>query len=222
MRTVAIVAAAGYGKRLGLRTKKPFVRLRGKPLVAYALGALDACRAVDGIIVAAEKGCVGRMRQLVRRFGFRKVIEVTEGGRTRFESVRNCLEKAGPSYDVVLIQDGGRPFPKPGIIEKSIRAALKYGGAIVAVPESDTVKLVDNGFFVKKTLDRRVIFRAETPQAFRYGVIKRAYGKIKGGNVTDDAGLVERAGGRVKIIKGSPGNIKVTTREDLRLAEVLL
>jgi len=221
-RVVAIVPAAGYGKRLGLKKKKPFVLLKGKPLVVYALQALDKSRAIDGIIIAAEKPCVKYFKALVKKFKFRKVIDVVTGGRTRFESVKNCLEMVDDSFDIVLIHDGARPLVGEDEISGSVALARKYGACIVAVPESDTVKLSDKKLFIAGTLDRNTIFRAQTPQTFARGLIKRAYEKAKSGSFTDDAGLMESLGHRVKILKGSYKNIKITTKEDLKLAEVIL
>ncbi len=221
-RVIAIVPAAGSGKRLGLRKKKPFVLLKGKPLAAYALETLDKCRAVDCIIIASERSCVNAFKALVRKFRLKKVIDVIIGGQTRFESVRNCLRRVDPSFDIVLIHDAARPFVEKLKIEESIRLAQRHGGCIVALPESDTVKLSDKGLFIKKTLDRSCIFRAQTPQAFRRDLIKKAYITSRSKMVTDDAGLVERRGVRVKILKGSYKNIKITTKEDLKLAEVIL
>jgi len=220
-RVVAIVPAAGRGKRLGLKEKKPFVLLGGKPLVTYALKALEACGAVDAVIIAAEKPCIKDFEKLIARFGFKKVKEIIAGGRTRFQSVANCLKAIGTSFDIVLVHDAARPFVERKTIEDSIRIAGRFGGCVVAVPESDTVKLVDKGLFIKKTLDRARIFRAQTPQAFRFGLIKKAYASA-GRGATDDAALAEIPGNRIKVLKGTRRNIKITTREDLKLAEVLL
>lgn len=222
MKTVAIIPAAGSGKRLGLKTKKPFVSLAGRPLVSYAIGALDASPAVDGIIIAAEKRLIGRFRALVKRYGFRKVIAVIAGGSRRSVSVRNCLAHLPAGTEVVLIHDGGRPFPEERLISGSASLARKYGACVVAVPETDTVKLVSaKGLFVKKTLDRRAIFRAQTPQAFKTALLRKAYAKTHP-QATDDSFLIESMCGRVKVLEGSCRNIKVTTREDLRMAEALL
>jgi len=222
IRTIAIVPAAGYGKRLGLKVKKPLVRLRGRPLVAYALRTLNACEAIDGIIVAAEKSAVRSFKALIDKYKFKKVIDVVVGGRTRSGSVSNCLRKIGRNFDIVLIHDGDRPFIEKPMVEAAIDLANEFGGCVVAVPESDTVKLADKELFIKRTLDRNRIFRAQTPQAFRYDLIKKAYA-IRGRNrFTDDASLVEMLGGKVKILEGSYKNIKITTREDLKMAEVLL
>jgi len=219
---VAIVPAAGFGKRLGLKTKKPFVKLAGTPLVFYALDALERSKAVDAIIIAAEKCCIKRFKGLVKAWGFKKVTAVVEGGETRTGSVKNCLTAAGPEYDIVLIHDGARPFVDAKMIADSVRLARMYGGCIVAVPENDTVKLAGKDLFVKNTLDRSRIFRAQTPQVFKRSILEKAYSKTLLSGITDDAGLVEAAGGRIKILAGSYRNIKITTKEDLKLAEVLL
>ena len=223
MKTIAIVPAAGSGKRLGSRIKKPFVLLGGKPLVTYALKTLDSCEYIDGIIVAAERSCVGRFRRLIKEFGFKKIVAVVPGGDTRSRSVKNCLDRIPVSYDTVLIHDGARPFVDNGTIRESISLARRFGACVVAVPESDTVKLASGrGLFVSKTLDRRRVFRTETPQAFRREVIEKAYASRRAGSVTDDSSLAERLGVKVRILVGSSRNIKITTKEDLKMAEVLL
>ena len=221
-RVVAIVPAAGSGKRLGLKTRKPFVRLAGKPLVWHALAALEGSKAVGAIVIACERSCVSRFQRLVKASGFRKVVAIIEGGKERSDSVRNALAHVGSSCEIVLIHDGARPLIDARTIEASVRLASRYGGCIVAVPESDTVKAVDARLFIRKTLDREHIYRAQTPQAFRRSLIERAYAARGAAGITDDAGLVEMVGGRVKILQGSYRNIKITTKEDLKLAEVLL
>jgi len=220
-KVVAIVPAAGYGRRLGAGKKKPFVLLGGKPLVSYALKTLDGCKAIDGIVVAAKRPCIKRLKNIAKQAGIRKLIDVVAGGKTRFESVRNCMKSIGPTFDVVLIHDAARPLIDEDTIERSINAAARFGASIAGLPESDTVKLADKGLFIKKTLDRNRIFRAQTPQAFRYELIKKAYLRA-GAGVTDDAGLVEAIGVRVKIVEGSFRNLKITTKEDLKIAEALL
>ena len=220
-KVIAVVPAAGCGRRLGAGKRKPFILLGGKPLVSYALKALDKCKEIDGIIVAAERGHVSRLKNIAKRFKIRKLIDVVAGGKTRFESVRNCVKAAGSSFDMVLIHDAARPFIDNDTIVRSIKAAAKFGASVAAVPESDTVKLADKSFFIKGTLDRERIFRAQTPQVFKYELIKRAYSAVSGKNVTDDAGLVEKDC-RVKIVEGSYKNLKITTKEDLKAAEALL
>ena len=222
MKTIAIVPAAGSGRRLGLKVKKPFVLLGGKPLVTYVLSVLESSNLIDAIIVAVEKSSIRRFKDLIKKYRFKKIIDIVIGGRTRFESVKSCLKRINFSCDIVLIHDGARPFLDKSLIGDSIRLAVKFGACIVAVPESDTVKFVDKDLFVKKTLDRNKIFRAQTPQTFRCNLIKKAY-DVKGEDrITDDAALVENLGKKIKILKGSYRNIKITIKEDLKLAEVLL
>lgn len=222
-RVAAIVPAAGYGHRLGAGKSKPFVLLRDRPIASYALKVLDDCPLIDTIIVASERSCIKDFKVLIDRYGFKKIKDVVIGGKTRQESVANCIRKIPPSYDIVLIHDAARPFVDESVIRKTISLAGEFGACIVAIPEFDTVKLTDKSLFVKKTIDRKTIYRAQTPQAFRYEVIKKAYDAFKRlDRFTDDAGLVEGLGKKIKIVEGSGRNIKITTKEDLRLAEVLL
>ena len=220
-RVVAIVPAAGYGKRLGQKAKKPFILLRGKPLVSYALTTLNSCKCVNGIIVASERSCVKRLKRIAKRFEINKLIDVVVGGKTRFESVRNCMKRLGPAFDIVIIHDAARPLVDKRTIERTVKAAQKFGSCVAAVPENDTVKLAGKDLFIKGTLPRNKIFRAQTPQAFRSSIIKKAY-SVDTAGATDDASLVEAIGGRVKIVEGSYRNMKITTKEDLKIAEVLL
>lgn len=223
MKASAIVPAGGSGSRLGLKTKKPFVALGGKPILYYAIRALEREGSIDEIIVAAEKSQVGRAKNLVRRFGFRKVKSVVAGGSTRTASVKNCLDAVTGDPDVIVIHDAARPLVSGRMIRESIRLASKYGACVAAVPESDTVKLGDPAGFIRKTVDRRNLFRAQTPQAFRTSLLRRAYKSYGAGRkVTDDASLLEGAGVRVRILPGSYRNVKITTKEDLKMAEALL
>ncbi len=222
MRTVAIVPAAGSGRRLALSTSKPFVLLKGRPLVSYALKTLDDSAVIDAIVIACEECYVSRFRSLVKRYKLKKVIDIVIGGKTRFNSVKNCLNSIDKTYDMVLIHDAARPLVTNNLIEKSVATAKKFGACVTAVPEIDTVKIRDSSMFVKATLDRSIVFRAQTPQVFKRDLIKKAYNiKVREG-ATDDSALAEAMGKKVKILVGSYRNIKITTREDLKLAEVLL
>lgn len=221
-RTVAVVPAAGSGKRLGSKTKKPFVLLKGVPIVARTLKALSASKAVDAIVVATDKDSVGRLKGLVKRYALKKVASIVAGGATRLDSVRNCIKAAGKDYDIVLIHDAARPLVSGDIIERCVRSAARHGSCVTAIPETDTVKLVSKGMLVVKTLDRGSIYRAQTPQAFRRRIIERAYSLKRVKGATDDSALAEDMGVKVRILEGSYRNIKITTKEDLKLAEVLL
>lgn len=221
----AIVAAAGSGKRLGLKTRKPFVGLAGKPLIVHTLKAIASSGMIDSIIVAAEPPCVGRVERLVRRYRIGKVSRVVPGGRTRAESVLNCLRRLDAGCAMVAVHDGGRPFIDAATIDAAVRLAARHGGCVVAVPENDTVKESGAAGKVKRTLDRSRLWRAQTPQVFRRTLIERAYAMGFAGGVpaaTDDSALVEKAGGKVAILKGSYRNMKITTKDDLEVARYMM
>jgi len=224
MKTIAIVAAGGVGRRLGFATEKPFVPLRGKPIIFYCLHTLESSSVIDDIVVAVEKSCISRLSNLVRKFSLKKVTRVVAGGRDRFHSVRNCLAIVDTSYEVVLVHDAARPFLTRVIIKETVAAARRYGASLASVPEKDTVKVAENGGFVRRTIDRSTLWRAQTPQAFKRSIIVNAYRNAPkdGRGITDDAMLVERLRKRVKIISGTYNNIKITTKDDLRLADAYL
>lgn len=222
-KVVAIIPAAGSGKRLGSREKKPFVLLGGKPLVTYALKALNSSGYIDAIIIAAQASSIKRLKEIVKRCGINKTLFVTKGGKTRAESVKNCFDLIREPCDIVLIHDAARPFPSSGMIKNSVLLAKKYGACITAIRQTDTVKLANKKLFVKRTLDRNSLWRAQTPQAFRYSLLKKAIENIRAGqDITDEASILERIGKRVKILEGSAHNIKITTKEDLKIARGLL
>ncbi len=223
LKVAAIVPAAGSGKRLAANDKKPFVLLAGRPLITYALKALDSSNYIDQIYVAADPDSIGRIKDIISKYDIRKVVKVVAGASSRAGSVKNCFDLIDPPCDIVLIHDGARPFPGDSDIMNSVLLACKFGGCITAIPVTDTIKLAGKGFFVKKTIDRDSLWRAQTPQAFRYGIFKKALSGLRNiSNVTDDASVLERLGGKIKILKGSPRNVKVTTKEDLKIAEVLI
>ena len=208
-KVAAIVPAAGSGKRLGAQTKKPFVLLAGKPLITYALLALDSSKYIDRIYVAADPGSIGRLKEIISKYGIRKVVKVVAGGKTRTGSVKNCFDLVDPLCDIVLIHDGARPFPGGSDIMNSVLLAGKFGGCVTAIPMTDTVKLADKSLFVKRTIDRSSLWRAQTPQAFRYGILKKALNAVNDiSNVTDDASLLERLGRKVKILEAHPGTLR--------------
>jgi 2-C-methyl-D-erythritol 4-phosphate cytidylyltransferase len=163
------------------------------------------------------------MKNIIKRYRIDKVSSVVAGGKTRAGSVKNCFKAIKMPCDIVLIHDGARPFLSERLIRSSIISASRYGACITAVPQTDTVKLAGKDLFVKRTLDRSGLWRAQTPQAFKYGILRKAVlASDRSGSITDDASMVERAGKKARIIEGDARNIKVTTKEDLKMAEVLL
>ena len=172
--TIAIVPAAGSGRRLKAREKKPFIILGGKPLIAHVLKALGSSKYIDGIIVAVEALFIERLKGIITKYGLKKIVKVVRGGKDRGQSVRNCFNAVNKHCNIVLIHDGARPFLQDKMIRDCIEAAKKFGACITAIPATDTIKLADKSLFIKDTLDRRYIWRAQTPQAFRYGILKRS------------------------------------------------
>lgn len=225
--TAAIVLAAGKGTRMESDIQKQYLELWGKPLIYYALKAFEDSP-VKQVILVTGRGETGYCRkEIVERFGFQKVSQITEGGRERYHSVFEGL-KAVTDCDIVLIHDGARPCVTGEIISAAIEGAGRYGACVVGMPVKDTVKMSDDDEFAVMTPDRSRLWQIQTPQAFDYGLIFGAYSKLLSSEayqtgVTDDAMVVESMTDRkVKLIRGDYSNIKVTTPEDMDLAEVLL
>lgn len=219
----AFIAAAGRSERAG-SVDKLWALLAGpdgrhRPLLAYALAVFQACPAVQRIALAVAADAVERGQALAREERFDKVCAVCVGGETRQASVRAGLEALGPC-DWVVVHDGARPLVTPQLIEAGLAAARETGAACCALPASDTVKEA-NGARVLRTLDRSRLWLAQTPQVFRYDLLVEAHRRAEG-EATDDAALVEALGVEVRLYRGSPRNLKVTTAEDLRMAEALL
>jgi 2-C-methyl-D-erythritol 4-phosphate cytidylyltransferase len=215
----AIIAAAGRSERMGGRDKL-FAVVGGKPLLAHTLIAFDACRGVDRVVLVLSPENIERGRELVAEAGFGKVAAVCQGGERRQDSVCNGLE-ALASCQWVVVHDGARPLVTAGLIERGLEAAKETGAAIAALPIADTVKEVEPPGLIGRTLSRGQLWAAQTPQVFRYDILREAHQRAQG-EATDDAALVEKAGYRVKVFEGSSRNIKVTTAADLAIVEALL
>lgn len=212
MKTTAIITAGGTGKRMG--RPKQFLELLGKPIIEWTISVFKACKLINDIILVVTED---DMKQS-EKYNLKLAI----GGKERVDSVKNGLKLVESDTDLVLIHDGARPLITSDIIETSIRTAMNNDAVIVGVPVKDTIKEVDNDSLdVIRTLDRKLLWHIQTPQIFKYSLIKTAYENMKG-FVTDDAKLVEDLGINVKVIMGSYENIKITTPEDLLVAETLL
>lgn len=226
-RTAAVVLAAGKGTRMGSQVHKQYLELYGKPLLYYALYAFENS-SVDEIILVTGPGEVRYCREeIVERYGFSKVTVVTEGGRERYHSVYQGL-KAVKNCGYVLIHDGARPCVTGDIIEAASDGARKYKACAVGMPVKDTIKISDENEFASMTPDRNRLWLIQTPQAFEYELVLQAYEKLMSseeyqGRVTDDAMVVETmTQEKVKLIRGDYANIKITTPEDMEIAEVLI
>lgn len=220
----AIVPSAGAGRRFGGRTGKPLVRLCGAPMLIHALRALQRSPLIRWIIVVTVPGDQARVRALLRRHRISKALPPCRGGSSRAASVARgaaCLPKAA---QWVLIHDGARPCLSPALIRRCVVAARRYGAAACGLPATLTVKAVDRTRRVRKTLEREALWFVQTPQAFRREWLLRACARGRGrlAQFPDDAALVESAGYPVRMVPGDPLNIKVTTRDDLILADAIL
>ncbi len=215
-----VVVAGGLGRRFGAEKPKLLFELAGKPLFLWSL--IRAAEAgVDGIVLVVPRGFEREFSSAASCVAER-IVDVVVGGAERADSVRaglSALEGVAAGEDIVAIHDGARPLAEAEVFARCIAAAREFGAAIAAVPVADTIKLVE-GDEVVETPPRSKLWAAQTPQAFRFDIIKRAYGVP--GNFTDDAAAVEAAGGKVRVVLGSRRNIKITTPEDLVIAEALI
>lgn len=215
----AIVVAAGGSRRMA-GVDKIFAPLRGRPLVSYCLEALHDTPEVDAIVLVLSSRNIEQGQRLVREYGWSKVVEVCQGGERRRDSVAVGLSRL-VDFGWIVVHDGARPFVTPGLVSRGLAEARDTGAAVAGVPVSDTIKLADGGRFVKETLRRDGLWAIQTPQVFRRQLLAEAHDTLAG-EFTDDAAMVERVGGKVRIYSGSSDNIKVTTPDDLSLAEALL
>ncbi|GLI38078.1 2-C-methyl-D-erythritol 4-phosphate cytidylyltransferase [Geobacter hydrogenophilus] len=227
MAVFALIPAAGMGKRMGASINKQYLLLDGMPILARTLEVFERSPLLDGIFVVIPADEIPFCReQVVERHGFSKVRSIVAGGAERQQSVLNGLrdmEGTVGEDDVVLIHDGVRPFVTEEILDRAVAVAREHDGALVAVPAKDTVKMVENGI-ITATPPRETLWLAQTPQAFRYGVIRAAHEVADAERFlgTDDAMLVERLGRQVRIVLGDYRNVKITTPEDMVLAEAFI
>jgi len=214
----AIIVAAGESQRMG-GVDKVLALLGGKPVLARVINIFQMCNLIDQIVVVVSKQSLGRCQQLVAESGWSKITEVCPGGRRRQDSVVAGLNRLS-GCDWVVIHDGARPLVTVDLIDRGLEAARETGAAVAAVPVTDTIKVAGNDRIVHQTPPRQNLWAVQTPQVFHFDIIAEAYCRAKG-EVTDDASLVEQLGYRVKLYMGAYDNIKVTTPDDLALAEVL-
>lgn len=234
-RVVAIVPAAGLGTRFGAERNKPLFPLLDKPLVIWTLEALATCPEISEIVPVFKEEDIESGRALIRDCGIAKVKNCVMGGRERQDSVLNALRSI-EGADVAVIHDGARPMVDHEMISRALQALEDADGAVAGVPVKDTIKAVrrekaedraqnpEGEVVIERTLDRSLLWAIQTPQVFRYDRIREAYEKAgaEGFYATDDAALMERYGGKVRVVMGSYRNIKVTTPEDITIAEAFL
>jgi 2-C-methyl-D-erythritol 4-phosphate cytidylyltransferase len=221
---IAIIAAAGAGTRMASDRPKQFLLLAGTPVIFHTLRVFEQCDSIDEVIVVLPAEESAGFLSLAGKFGVRKLARVVPGGVTRSDSVkRGLMAIRSATAEIVVVHDGVRPFVTVEEIDATIAAAKSDGAAILVAPVTDTIKQVDYRAIVK-TLDRGTLRRALTPQCFRYELLREAYQKadVNDPSLTDESALVEQLGKRVSIVEGSARNIKITTAEDLAIAEAIL
>ncbi len=227
MNTSLIIVAGGFSTRMGGNVKKPYLCIKDKPIFLYTLETYNKVSHINQIIFVVNEADLHMVKE---KWGADleklKVTDIIAGGRRRQDSVCNGLECVDKSNEITLIHDCVRPFISTDIIQQTINDVSKYGAAIVAVPVKDTIKETksDDNAIIRKTVPRSNLWAAQTPQGFKIDLILNAYDMIneKEIDVTDDAQAVELFGHEVKIVEGSYKNIKITTQEDLSIAEVFL
>jgi 2-C-methyl-D-erythritol 4-phosphate cytidylyltransferase len=232
MKADAVIVSAGKGLRFmegkSIRPdhgKKQFHSLVGKPILAHTLDKFETCPLIRSILLGVGQEDMDYcLKEIVEKYRFQKVSQIVPGGKRRQESVKNGIDALPKDADMVAIHDGVRPFVTKAMIEDTIHSAARYGAVVLAMPVKDTIKMSNPDGTVLKTLDRESLWQIQTPQTFQVNVIKEAYYRAaEDGFVgTDDASLVERLGVKVHILPGSYTNIKITTPEDLFLANFFL
>ena len=221
----AIVLAAGSGKRMNSKVHKQYLIIQDRPVLYYSLKAFEDS-AVDEIVLVVGKGEEKFCRkEIVDKYGISKVKAIVEGGKERYHSVFEGLKQTSDA-DYVLIHDGARPFVNQDIIRRCMQEVQKYQACVVGMPVNDTIKIADEEGYAKQTPDRKNVWMIQTPQTFSYALIYEAYEemlKTEDTAITDDAMVLERIKGKKsKLIEGSYRNIKITTPEDLLIANVYL
>ena len=231
MKTTAIVLAGGSGKRMNSAVKKQFLEIKDKPLLYYSLKAFEDSFIDEVILVASEEDKVYCKKEIIEKYGFQKVKEIVPGGKERYHSVANGVMAAGVC-DYIFIHDGARPFVSHEMLDRLLEEVQHSGACVAGMPVKDTIKIADADGFIETTPRRDLVWMIQTPQVFTYELIYKAYNLLlkeetslveKGISITDDAMVVETLlGEKVKLVEGSYKNIKITTPEDISVAEGFL
>ena len=224
MKNVAIVLAAGQGKRMKSKVQKQYLLIKEKPVLYYTLSAFENSPLITEIILVTGKDEIAYcQKEIVENYGFSKVQKIVAGGKERYHSVYEGI-KAIETADYVFIHDGARPFVDGEMITRVCDAVAEFKACVVGMPVKDTIKIADDAGFAEQTPDRRKVWQIQTPQTFEYQLIKGAYEKLledEPEGITDDAMVVETmTDHKVKLVEGSYRNIKITTPEDLDIATI--
>lgn len=231
MKTTAIVLAGGSGRRMNSAVKKQFLEIKDKPLLYYSLKAFEDSFIDEVILVASEEDKEYCNKEIIEKYGFQKIKKIVPGGKERYHSVANGVMAAGVC-DYIFIHDGARPFVSHEMLDRLLEEVQHSGACVAGMPVKDTIKIADADGFIETTPRRDLVWMIQTPQVFTYELIYKAYNLLlkeetslveKGISITDDAMVVETLlGEKVKLVEGSYKNIKITTPEDISVAEGFL
>ena len=216
-KNIAIIVCSGIGKRMNSNIPKQFIKIKEKPIICYTIEKFENCSNIDEIIVVANEEYIEFFKEdIVIKYGYKKITKIVEGGKERLNSVYNGINSVDEKNSIILIHDGVRPFIEEKDIVNIIKKTMQYDACVIGVKSKDTIKVCENNI-IKNTPNRDNIWLAQTPQAFKYNIIKKAYDiAIKENRLaTDDSSLVEELGYNVIMIEGDYNNIKITTQEDL-------
>ena len=223
MSASAIIVAAGSGVRLGSNMPKAFVKLGGRAMLSYSLATVAQVASISEVVIAVPEGFENAARAEVSAAGLAMPVKITPGGIERQDSVRIALELTGSESQLVIVHDAARPLATSAIFDACLAAAARAGGAIAAIPVSDTLKRVADTA-ITATVARAGLWQAQTPQAFRRDLLVAAHQRAISEKIaaTDDADLVERTGARVEVVEASTNNLKITTPSDLAIVEAII
>jgi 2-C-methyl-D-erythritol 4-phosphate cytidylyltransferase len=223
MKVQAIIPTAGTGERLKAGLPKPLVELCGKPICAHTLEVFERSPVIDSIILVGHVENLSGLEGIVKQYHFKKIANIVAGGETRCESVRNGLAALDEDTDIVVVHDGVRPLVSRKTIAGAVSLCQDSQAVVAAVPVKSTIKRVNKkDLFVEETLEREGLWEIQTPQVFKKDILIKAHENKSEYVPTDDAMMVEQLGVRVKILLGDYKNIKITTQEDLMVAEAFL
>lgn len=222
-KTQAIIAIAGLGRRLQAEASKPLVQLNARPMMMYTLWAFEQAKRVESYVLVVQQEHVTIFEELCQQYDFKKVRAVVVGGEKRCDSIANGLAHCEADTEIVVVHDGARPLIMPDIIDQAVRQCGTKKAVVVGVPVASTIKELDvPTLTVHRTLSRDVLWAIQTPQVFDKDLLVRAHRQAEAQIVTDDAMLVEQLGQKVHVMMGDYKNIKITTKDDIMVAETFL
>lgn len=218
MKVKVIIPASGSGERFGSKIPKQFLKIEGKEIIALTLEKFNSIKLIDEIIISTKLEYFIKISAILKKYNLRKVSKIVEGGKCRQDSVYNALiTSESDDDDMIVIHDAVRPYISKKKITELISTAKKYNCVIPGMPVAETIKIVDGNNFVTETIDRNNVRTIQTPQVFRYDILRKSFEKAYSEKFTgtDEAAIVENAGYKVKVIDGEKTNVKITYREDI-------